>query len=85
MHLSVNWGRVAESSENQNAGEIWKEIGGQYFLRTCPMYGYLLVNTTIETQSCCECSGGSHADDFLYGCKDLESGWRSGSALYRLS
>jgi len=50
-------------------GEDWKEFGGAFMLQSCPV-GHLLVNTTIDLQSCLECAPGTYTLDIVSGCVD---------------
>jgi len=48
-------------------GEVWLEIDGIFTLMACPM-GYLLVNTTVDTQECHECGLSSFTLDMFADC-----------------
>ena len=46
--------RLAEKRE----GEVWQQKNGVFVLTACPP-GFLLINTTLETQECKECEQGT--------------------------
>jgi hypothetical protein len=48
-------------------GELWEQIEGQYLLRKCAP-GYLIVNSTIDTQLCKECEANTFSFDPSTGC-----------------
>ena len=70
--VTVSGGAVAQTLEKTHAGEKWVEVGGEYLLRACPR-GFILVNTTVETQECRECQIGTFNIDSLRGCTDMGS------------
>jgi hypothetical protein len=53
--------------EKKREGEVWKLEGGQYILKGCPV-GYLLINSTVEAQTCKECEAGKYSISDDYGC-----------------
>ena len=70
--VEVSGNQVAQTSEKRPEGEEWVMVGGEYFLRACPR-GFILVNTTVETQECRECAVGSFNIDPLRGCTSMGS------------
>jgi hypothetical protein len=61
-------------------GEVWEFKEGVYILRSCPR-GFLLINTTLETQECKECEAGTFSFYSEHGCKVAAasgSGWIGG-------
>ena len=48
-------------------GENWASVDGVYRLQTCPR-GFLLMNTTVDTQECVMCETGTYAIDSTMGC-----------------
>jgi hypothetical protein len=62
-------GARSKSVTRRLSGEHWKEIGGAFMLQSCPV-GHLLVNTTIDLQSCLECDPGMYTLDMASGCVD---------------
>jgi hypothetical protein len=56
-------------------GEVWIEINGVYILVACPR-GYLLVNTTVDTQECYECKFSTYTVDMFADCSDSLCGKR---------
>jgi hypothetical protein len=56
-------------------GEAWIEIEGIFVLVACPT-GYLLVNTTIDTQECYECPMSTYTVDMLADCSNSVCGNR---------
>ena len=55
------------TKEKKRQGEVWKLENGKYVLKSCPV-GFLLINSTIETQTCKECETGTYAISYDYGC-----------------
>jgi hypothetical protein len=55
------------NKEKKREGEVWEVEDGVYVLKSCPV-GFLLINSTIETQTCKECETGTYAISFDYGC-----------------
>ncbi len=55
------------NKEKKREGEVWELEGGQYVLKSCPV-GFLLINSTIETQTCKECETGTYTISYDYGC-----------------
>jgi len=48
-------------------------LGGVYVLTACPS-GFLLVNSTLDTQACQECEGGKFSISSEHGCRVQSSG-----------
>ncbi len=63
---------VEVSGSHVGPREGWVVVGGEYFLRSCPR-GFVLLNTTVETQECRECAVGFFNIDPLRGCTALGS------------
>jgi hypothetical protein len=61
------WSRLTEVS-TRPPNEVWEDVDGVLIVRACPM-GYLLMNTTIDTQYCFECEGGSYTLDMYSDCR----------------
>ena len=55
------------NKEKKREGEVWEVEDGVYVLKSCPV-GFLLFNSTIETQTCKECETGTYAISYDYGC-----------------
>ena len=55
------------NKEKKREGEVWKLEDGVYILKSCPM-GFLLINSTIATQTCKECEPGTYVISYEYGC-----------------
>jgi hypothetical protein len=55
------------TKEKNREGEFWSLQDGVYVLKSCPV-GFLLLNSTIETQTCKECEDGKYATSSDYGC-----------------
>jgi hypothetical protein len=55
------------TKEKKREGEVWKLENRKYVLKSCPV-GFLLINSTIETQTCKECETGTYAISYDYGC-----------------
>jgi hypothetical protein len=55
------------NKEKKRGGGVWEVEDGVYVLKSCPV-GFLLINSTIETQTCKECETGTYAISFDYGC-----------------
>ena len=54
-------------------GEVWEAMpDGTYLLKACPA-GYLLVNSTLEAQTCVECDAQTYSRDATDGCKADET------------
>jgi hypothetical protein len=53
--------------EKKREGEVWELEDGEYVLKSCPV-GFLLINSTIETQTCKECETGTYTISYDYGC-----------------
>ena len=51
----------------KRVGEVWELRGSDYVLVACPR-GFLLINTTAETQECKECETGTFTMSFDYDC-----------------
>ena len=64
------------STTSRLPGELWEEVDGVFTLRACPV-GYLLVNTTTDTQGCFGCEPGSYSLDMFAGCSGGTCGQRS--------
>ena len=47
----------------------WDEVDGTFFLRSCPP-GFLLINTTLETQACRECEAQTFSVNSVLDCSD---------------
>jgi len=65
---------------DKREGEVWELKGGVYILRSCPR-GFLLINTTLETQECKECEAGTFSVASENGCRVADasgSGWIGG-------
>ena len=58
----------AAETETEQIG-TWKKVGGVFYLESC-LRGYLLINTTLETQECRECGDGFYSVDPVLGCQD---------------
>ena len=56
---------VKESEKRE--GEVWVLRNSEYILEACPR-GFLLVNTTVETQECKECEAGTFTMSFEHNC-----------------
>ena len=56
---SVKFGEPRAEGPQVMEGEIWEETNGIYYLRQCPK-GHLLVNATLELQSCYPCPLGTY-------------------------
>lgn len=50
-------------------GEVWEARDGVSFIQACPI-GYLLINTTIDSQECFECEEGTYTLDPYVDCED---------------
>ncbi len=70
--VEVSGSQVAQTSEKRPEGEEWVMVGGEYFLQACPR-GFVLVNTSVETQECRECAVGFFNIDPLRGCTAMGS------------
>ena len=58
---------VVEESNGAATG-TWTSVNGIFYLESCPR-GYLLINTTLETQECRQCPFGTYSANSLQGCE----------------
>lgn len=66
-NVSVDSTEPAPNYVEIRSGEIWRQEKGMYMLESCSP-GYVLINTTTETQQCKECETGFFSVEPALGC-----------------